>query len=663
MKIPLSPILACLVLCSSLSAAQQTMPSKRAVTPVHLGTYKVGSNEFIPNSASTRSGPDVLYNNNLATGYYSVPGADQEWIDEGGLQDRGDLQLTQINGFEFSYCSTEPDPTQNSGGFTINFYREHQICQLPAGDGYPDGSDCTYDLIGLPLGTANGGIQCWVVNVDLSGGFECSGDQAFYFPTEDAAGVNRLFGWGFIPHQDNTGPFLAHGGHRNDNSFVWWDAATQQLIGCFWFGGWPVASFAMRILGPPPNVFEYGPDEPDVNDTLRLLSDPAVAGGMGHWWIENPNPGRWYWFMATLDWNQSPALGGTLLVDYPNLLPPTPLQMPGGDLTVPLPPVLPDEFHTQAVETNAPNLSPSTVTAFSTSTKNSNWKPQNKSCSVTSFTVPKNKTACKVVDAGSGRKKVGQEFLMEARFGATNPECCEYRQYLKGEFKVGGTVLTHNLPGGKKLEKNKYHEDGIRGATPPTNEHYGHRSEGDQDTTDVYSNPDRATGKNYDGYDFPGITGTPPFTYSIDLVFKGEIIDVCKCNKVVKSSTWKVKCSGTVNQPEPAQIGLRQLTLEVDNVPVTIQFSLRENREMRAIVSFPSGPESLVLDASQVDLQLQGHTPLSSPAGPLLQTVLREFANSHAFYNFDWPENLDGQWVQGTIAVLGSEPVPFQIQL
>lgn len=649
------------VLLSAAAFGQAPLPVHRATTPRFAGTYRMASGEFLPAVGAARSGPEVIFNNMIASNYYAVPGAGQEWIDEGGLVDRAGEFFDQINGFEFVYCSSEPAP---SGAITISFYRQAEICIGPLAGGLPDGPDCTYVLTGLPLGTPTGGLQCWIVAVDLTGGFECPSDQAYGFPTEDAQDFNRRFGWSFAPAVANTGPWLRSGGRRSDNSFVWWDTLAQANLGCFWFGGTPFASFAMKMLAGPPATYRYWPDAPGARDTLVLASTAVVPGGSpATWRVENPTAGRFYWLIASPDWNQIPVLGGTILFDYPVILPPTPVPMPAGVLTAPVPMNLPERVWTQAVETISPTLTPANITGFSNSMVHANSKGGTRRCEVLTFDVPKNRSGCPTIEnVGGGRKKVGEKFEMDATFGGANPECCEYRQYIKGSFEANGAPIVHPLPGKKTLEKNVYHEDGLVPANPPNNEHYGHRNEGDQDLNDVYSNPNRATGTNYDGFDYPGLTGPTPFTYDINLTFLGEIIDVCNGNKEVKCAIWTVKCNGTVSMPEDRYVAAQALPLTVDGMPVYLSFATYRTSRMTITVSFPAGTGAVPVDAAVVALDVEGLEPVRVPTDPLIMSHLRGAA-AHAIYEYPWLPSADQRTLQGTVSVHGSPQVPFTVQM
>jgi len=317
-------------------------PVQKATTPRSAGVYRMAEGTLDRSAATPRGGPAVIFNNMTLSGYYSVPGANQEWIDEGGLLDRNTSLSDQINGFDFVYCSTEPDPTQNSGTITITFYDDTVRCAGPPT--WPT-NNCAYDVIGLPLGGATGNIQCWIVSVDLQFGFECPPNHSFPdFRTEEMGVVDRLFGWGFIPWQNNTGPWLAKGGYRRDNSFTWFDPTTGAFIGCFWFGGFPFANFAMRLYGNPVDMHYLNPSNPvgqfNPPNPLAMDSDDEVlAGGtITITMVAGWDPAKWYWLLASTDC-RTPGLqlgaNGELIIDHTTLLSMAPMPTQTTTYTVP----------------------------------------------------------------------------------------------------------------------------------------------------------------------------------------------------------------------------------------------------------------------------------------------------------------------------------------
>jgi len=163
-------------------------------------------------------------------------------------------------------------------------------------------------------------------------------------------------------------------------------------------------------------------------------------------------------------------------------------------------------------------------------------------CCPQTFTVPASRSGNQIIDLGPGVRKAGEAFNMLATFaegqGKCQCACCEYRQYVRGSFKLNGQIVPHPLPSGF-LSPINFQEDGVVGI--PYGPHFGHRDEiGASD--DLYL-PTRREGCEYQGNDFPAIRGVPGDTFDFNLEFRGEIIDVCN-NVVLQSMTWKVKFSG-----------------------------------------------------------------------------------------------------------------------
>ncbi|TAH37034.1 MAG: hypothetical protein EYC70_08610 [Planctomycetota bacterium] len=318
----------------------------------------MATGELLPSADANapRRGPEVIFNNTIPDRYYAWPGyggPNQEWVDEGGLKDRNACLDEQVNGFDFNYCSSLADATGTSGVIEIAFYDDFIVCGGPPG--WP-ASQCSYVLSGLPLGTPSGVIQCWTVAVDLSGGFECPATLRSSFRTEGSA-PHGLFGWGFIPYQDETGPLLRRGGYNSQCCFEWFDRNNRLHLGCFCVGCIPPESFGMRLYGPRANARRYVSDDPAWPrplDTLSLDAQTAVAAAQpATWQVVNALAGRSYWLgFATAPADKSVAAGrATLLVDPAVLM--RSVHMPGGVLTGMLPVAPPSALFLQARESSA----------------------------------------------------------------------------------------------------------------------------------------------------------------------------------------------------------------------------------------------------------------------------------------------------------------------
>ena len=178
--------------------------------------------------------------------------------------------------------------------------------------------------------------------------------------------------------------------------------------------------------------------------------------------------------------------------------------------------------------------------------------PARRECTVSAFNVPTGRSGCT-----RDGTKAGERFNMEADFNAPCA-CCEYRQFVRGTFTVNGRNVQHLLPdpaGGPArpmlprpaagAPNDNFLEDGVVNAPAGVNTFYGHRSEGNTDTTDRYL-PDRPDGCQYRGNDFPGIRANTGDTFAVDLDFRGQIIDTCNGNAVKNTVEWTVNCTGTI---------------------------------------------------------------------------------------------------------------------
>ncbi len=345
--------IAVLALVANASAQTQTANFKKAATPEFAGVYRVDTG-FVSSSPEMRMGPDVVYNNSIIGNYYTTPGAFQSYLDEGAFPDRGISGTEQVNGFEWLYCSGTPDAAGNSLNVTIVMYNEGVACDAPINWPNPD---CGYMVSGLPGDIGANGLSCWQVWLDFSGGYECT------LQTEDAGVTDRQFNWSVVYEDDATGPFLTRGGYRTEDFFVWDDTLAGAIVGCYWFGGVPFASFGVKLYGMSNDTNAYYSSAPGAADTVDFTSTEIKAGSQGTWAVTNPT-GNNYSLVATMAAGEISVLGGTLLIDYPNFLPPTPLAMgSAGSLTTNLP-ALPPHLYTQAIE-HTGNLSAATVAGFS----------------------------------------------------------------------------------------------------------------------------------------------------------------------------------------------------------------------------------------------------------------------------------------------------------
>lgn len=261
-------------------------------------------------------------------------------------------------------------------------------------------------------------------------------------------------------------------------------------------------------------------------------------------------------------------------------------------------------------------------------------------CELVMNDIPNSRSGCMVTDNGDGTGSVTEEFYMDARFRA-NCSCCEYRQFVKGEFKIDGQMVEHLLGPGEQLEKNTFHEDCKRKPHAQENACYGHRSDPNNSvgcTDDAYTTPhNRAIGCNYVGVDSPHLSNWPTgSTYSLNLDFEGKILDVCN-GTTLRTATWSVNCSGTFFGPDPVPLFKASVATTINGREALLSVYVYPGDVLTVVASIENDDGSVPIDASDVDVQVAGLAVTSSPpAGGLPETRLRG-AVAQAIYDFDYP--------------------------
>lgn len=135
-------------------------------------------------------------------------------------------------------------------------------------------------------------------------------------------------------------------------------------------------------------------------------------------------------------------------------------------------------------------------------------------------------------------------FGTTATFSGGNCAPGEYRQYVKGTFRVNGTTLNHVLCGQVILLPTVFQEDGCPSGSCTA---YGHRS-CPQDPIDQYL-PQRATGCQFLMSDTPGFSNIQlGKTYNVDLSFEGKLIDTSRGGAVLVSGAWTTSGRTTVTE-------------------------------------------------------------------------------------------------------------------
>jgi hypothetical protein len=132
--------------------------------------------------------------------------------------------------------------------------------------------------------------------------------------------------------------------------------------------------------------------------------------------------------------------------------------------------------------------------------------------------------------------KISKQFNMHANFTPENEQKYgEYRQYVKGFFSTPSGDIVHNMGVGGTLDRKEYREDGPG--------QYGHRSGYSnydaENGKDIYDQPDRPTGKHYVGRDTPSLTPGGTGDYTMDLSFKGQLIDTRKSQSFI-TNYWHI---------------------------------------------------------------------------------------------------------------------------
>jgi hypothetical protein len=159
--------------------------------------------------------------------------------------------------------------------------------------------------------------------------------------------------------------------------------------------------------------------------------------------------------------------------------------------------------------------------------------------------------------SGIGDAVLGNTFTIEASFAATgHPIVCgsaEYRQFVQGSHFLDGKRVIELLPdpaGGPGIPMpprpapgapDNFIEDGNKGTVL----HYGHRHD-PADPKGKYTNPDQRSGCRYEGSDTPIVNGRVGQSASVDLDFRGVIIDVNADDEVLVEKRWRVACFGVL---------------------------------------------------------------------------------------------------------------------
>lgn len=162
--------------------------------------------------------------------------------------------------------------------------------------------------------------------------------------------------------------------------------------------------------------------------------------------------------------------------------------------------------------------------------------PKQATC-VKSFNTPDFPGACVIKN-----NFVGRQFYMNAEFQPLgNADCgaCEYRQFIRGSFRMNGRPFIHQLPDGQLHPKN-WLEDGIVRSNGQKR-YYGHRAHIGI-SGDLYSDPNRKSGCRYQGSDYPRLKNGSSAKLEADLYFWGQIINP-RLDTIIAERFWEIKCN------------------------------------------------------------------------------------------------------------------------
>ncbi len=270
--------------------APQALPAGTVIK--HAGTWSA-STGFVPatnSGGSARGGSELIYScDGLfswgTTGNIGTGGAWQDWmvIDDFKLKDRNRSETDQVSSLTIAYC-TDVQTTQGGYG-EINFYNNYTPCAtLP-----PPVSRIS--MYNLPM-SSSGNLECWSIDIDLTGGGEVPNDVNSDLLTENLGVLDNVtaigirFDFAAITSQGMMGPLIGGtNGYGNSDNLGVIDLAGNNL-GCVNFSGNPFASIGLSLFGPPQGTKTYyhqiggGGQRPDF---LLRNRKPIIAGQLATW--------------------------------------------------------------------------------------------------------------------------------------------------------------------------------------------------------------------------------------------------------------------------------------------------------------------------------------------------------------------------------------------
>ena len=346
---------------------QQSAGSINTKVAPNKGAYNMETGFELAAPQTYRLGPETIFDNTQGAEYYFTTLAPtEEFVDEMAFPADDIDGDEQIDGVVWEYCSTTPDAgTNDVVDVELRFYNDTILGAGPtgwfdAGAGTSQNAACGYGLAGLPGDTAGTGVTCWIITLDLAGGFECSLPQEL-----TPGGFTEFNGMGWMYLDGGSGPVLdsivgaTSVGYGSQDYFELFDLSLgsgAEYVGAFFFGGGAKlqASFNATLFGNgilDTDVLNAA--APTAADVRVLSSDVEFrTGNAVTWSLDSATAGTTY---AMVVGTAGDAAGfglvaaGTLMVNPGTVLtPPTPLVMAGGSVTTPTLPGLPPTVVAQA---------------------------------------------------------------------------------------------------------------------------------------------------------------------------------------------------------------------------------------------------------------------------------------------------------------------------
>jgi hypothetical protein len=165
-----SLVAASAVLLCTVASAQQQIQAKKTLGPVRdAGVYHMATKTWTRGGGQSNISPDYIYRNDASSGYFGVGwenclGTDEIQLPGPTNPAGGPRDSYTLDGYTFGYCKLGAGTID----WTFLWFDSYVpcddvcspvncICQIPV----------QHDILGLP-----GGSACWLVTIDLAGGYE-----------------------------------------------------------------------------------------------------------------------------------------------------------------------------------------------------------------------------------------------------------------------------------------------------------------------------------------------------------------------------------------------------------------------------------------------------------------------------------------------------------